>query len=303
MALDFIAGCVGGSAGVIVGHPLDTVKVHLQVQNANSHVKYSGTFHCLKSLVAKEGVKGVFRGVTSPLVGIAAINAIVFGVYGNCQKSFKDPNSLTSVTIAGGVAGLVQSFICSPIELAKSRMQVSNKYSGPLDCIRQIYANEGTRGVFRGLNITIVREVPAFGVYFLAYEILTRSNEPVSTLNMLVAGGFAGVASWGSIYPIDVIKSRMQLDGMSSQSIYKNSFDCLRKSVQADGYICLFRGLTPTLIRAFPVNAVTFTVVEWTMKLLSGDIKLPGTVKETESILERCTDAVYALKMTESASG
>lgn len=80
-------------AGVLVGHPLDTAKVHLQTQNLNNP-RYKGTFHCLTSLIAKDGFRGIFRGVTSPLAGVAGINAIVFGIYGNAQRRMSDPNSL-----------------------------------------------------------------------------------------------------------------------------------------------------------------------------------------------------------------
>lgn len=110
-------------AGVAVGHPLDTVKVHLQTQDLNNP-KYKGTTDCLRSIFMKEGIRGLYKGVTSPLLGVAGINAIVFGVYGNTQRHMSDAESLRSHAIAGGLAGLFQSFICSPIELAKSRLQV-----------------------------------------------------------------------------------------------------------------------------------------------------------------------------------
>lgn len=114
-------------AGVAVGHPLDTVKVHLQTQDTK-YPKYKGTVDCLRSLLVKNGIKGVYRGVSSPLVGVAGINAIVFGIYGNVQRNMKNPESLSSHAIAGGVAGFFQSFICSPMELAKSRLQVTEKF-------------------------------------------------------------------------------------------------------------------------------------------------------------------------------
>ncbi|KAJ8940239.1 hypothetical protein NQ318_016695 [Aromia moschata] len=284
-------------AGVIVGHPLDTVKVHLQTQDANNP-KYRGTLDCLRSLLAREGARGVYRGVTSPLLGVAGINAIVFGAYGNAQRRMTDPDSLYSHAVAGGAAGFFQSFICSPMEMAKSRMQVGDSAcSGPVECLRKV----GDQGVFRGCGLTVGREVPAFGIYFFTYELLTRTEDgrPVSTWTMLLGGGLAGVASWTATYPIDVIKSRIQVDG-SSSSQYTSSLDCLRKTIRSGGVFCLFRGLTPTLIRAFPVNAVTFTVVTWTMRILGGD-EITETVKETESILEKYADVVCTLKVTENS--
>lgn len=275
MAVDFAAGCIGGCAGIIVGHPLDTIKVHLQTQDA-SRPKYKGTFHCFRSLLAKEGTRGLYRGMTSPLGGVAVINAIVFGVHGNMQKRMGSTDSLAPHFITGAVAGFVQSAICSPMELVKTRVQLSVDKRGPLNCLKNIYKCEGTRGVFKGLGITTLREVPAFGSYFLTYEMLTRTenNVQASTATMLLAGGISGCVSWVIVYPVDVVKSRIQADGMQGLPQYKSSWDCLRKSVNKEGFSFLTRGLTSTLIRAFPTNAACFTAVTWSIRLFSGDIEL-----------------------------
>lgn len=286
---------------MIVGHPLDTVKVLLQTQDAKNP-KYRGTIHCLRSLIVKEGIRGVYKGMSSPLAGVAAINAIVFGVYGNIQRNSKNPDSLNSHFVAGCAAGFVQSFLCSPMELAKTRSQISDGSKPPLLCLKELYQQNGTRGIFRGLTTTILREVPAFGSYFLTYEYLTRSDDPnpVSTLSMLISGGIAGTVSWVVVYPIDVIKSRMQIDGVGEIK-YKNSFDCLRKSVSREGYRFLYKGFSPTILRAFPVNAATFAVVTWTIRLLS-DNDMTEKVRDGELLWGRCTDAaVYTLKVSEAA--
>lgn len=279
-----------------MGHPLDTVKVHLQTQNVRNPL-YKGTFDCLQKIVAKEGIRGVYRGMSSPLAGVAAINAVVFGVYGNAQRRLNDPDALTSHFIAGGAAGLFQSFLCSPIELAKTRVQIAGDSTGPLECIRNIFKTEGFRGVFRGLGITIVREIPAFSSYFITYEYLTRNenNAPISTSKMLLGGGLAGVVSWTVTYPVDVLKSRLQVDGMTDCRNYTSSMDCLRKSVAAEGYGFLFRGLTPTLVRAFPVNAACFTVVTWTMRLIQTDWRVEINPQE-KSLWGKYSEAISTLK-------
>lgn len=285
---------------MVVGHPLDTVKVHLQTQDSKNP-KYRGTLHCLRHLMAREGARGVYRGMSSPLVGVAGINAIVFGIYANTQRYLPNPDSLKSHFIAGATAGFFQSFICSPMELAKSRLQVSNGGNkGPIDCLRKIYSREGTKGLFRGLNITMLREIPAFGSYFWTYELLTRTpdNSPVSTSAMLLSGGLAGIVSWVIVYPIDVIKSRMQIDGIAGSLKYKNSLDCLKQGLALEGYVGFYRGLVPTILRAFPVNAATFAVVTWTMRLLS-DNDIKEKVRDGESLWGRYTDAVYTLKVSE----
>lgn len=169
--------------------------------------------------------------MSSPMVGVAAVNAIIFGVYGNIQRRLPDPDSLKSHFIAGTAAGLLQSFICSPMEMVKTRIQIQNDnlYKSPMECLSHIYKTEGFRGVFRGLNITLLREGPGFGSYFVCYEYLTRkeTNEPISTFHMLMAGGTAGAFSWLLAYPVDVIKSRIQVDGMTGKNplyLVKNNF-------------------------------------------------------------------------------
>lgn len=208
--------------------------------------------------------------MSSPIAGVAMVNAIVFGVYGHTQRHLSEPDRLSAHFLAGAFAGLAQTPVSSPIELAKTRLQLQSPLQsdsrGPMQCLRNIYKKEGYRGVFKGLNITFLREGPSYGVYFVTYEMLTKtsSKQPISTPHMLLAGGLAGTASWVISYPIDVIKSRIQAE---SSDRYSGALDCLKKSIRAEGYSCLYRGLNSTILRAFPTNAATFTVVTWTFRL------------------------------------
>lgn len=271
---------------MIVGHPLDTLKVHLQNDNAKNP-KYKGSVDLVRTLVVKEGLRGIYKGISSPLLGVAAINAIVFGVQGGTRKKFEDQNSLFSHFIAGAAAGFLQSFVCSPMELAKTRLQVSEPNLSLTKCIRNIYEAEGFRGLYRGLNMTFAREVPSFAAYFVTYEYLTRSvgQSNVSTSMMIFAGGSAGMAAWIVTYPADVIKTRIQLDGFNSKPKYLNAMDCLRKSIAAEGYGFLTRGLAPTLIRAFPTNAAIFTVVTWTIRFFES-VSLPQRVHKSKYFVD-----------------
>jgi len=109
MALDFGAGCVGGAAGVIAGYPLDTVKVKIQTQDISSgRLMYNGTFDCLKQIISKEGSRSLYKGMSSPLIGVAGINAITFGAYGNVLRQLPNPESIGSVALAGSAAGMIQ---------------------------------------------------------------------------------------------------------------------------------------------------------------------------------------------------
>ncbi|MEQ2314269.1 hypothetical protein AMECASPLE_010386 [Ameca splendens] len=280
MALDFAAGCVGGAAGVLVGHPFDTVKkasspgkVRLQVQNVDKPL-YRGTFHCFQSIVRQESMLGLYKGIGSPMMGLTFINAIVFGVQGNAMRKLERDTPLNQF-LAGAAAGAIQCVICCPMELAKTRMQMQGTgekkskkkmYKNSLDCLVRIYKKEGFKGINRGMVTTLMRETPGFGVYFLAYDMLTRSlgcepEDPYMIPKLLFAGGMSGIASWLSTYPVDVIKSRLQADGVGGVNKYNSIMDCVKQSLQKEGYRVFTRGLTSTLLRAFPVNATTFATV------------------------------------------
>lgn len=265
----FVSGC----AGVIVGHPFDTVKVNLQTQDPKN-LRYTGTFHCLKSIVAKESVRGLYKGMASPMAGVAAVNAIVFGVYGNIQRHSSNPDALKTHFLAGSIAGLTQSVVCSPMELIKTKLQLQDKlptavkYKGPLDCLQGIWKHEGLRGVYRGLGITAARDLPGFSSYFVTYEMMVQ-NKDASSFQIMMAGGFAGAFSWIACYPIDVLKTRLQMDGSGKEQKYNGVVDCFKKSYQAEGASFLTRGLSSTLVRAFPMNAVCFLVVTQVLKLFT----------------------------------
>ncbi|PSN47134.1 hypothetical protein C0J52_17458 [Blattella germanica] len=234
------------------------LEVRLQTQDFH-RPQYKGSLDCFVKIVQKESVSGLYKGMSSPMAGVALVNAIVFGVYGNFQRRLPNPETPGSHFMAGAAAGFVQSFVCSPMELVKTRLQVLR--------------TEGFRGIFRGLGTTICREIPGFGTYFYAYELMTRNSgedgetaPPISTMHMLLAGGLSGTVSWVLTYPIDVVKSRLQADGAGGIYKYSGFVDCLKKSIQSEGYGVLTRGLNSTILRAFPTNAATFTVVTWIIR-------------------------------------
>jgi len=265
MALDFGAGCIGGAAGILAGYPLDTVKVKIQTQDVrNGRMAYKSTFDCLFKLIRADGVKSLYKGMSSPLLGVAGINAITFGAYGNVLRMLPDQDSISSITLAGASAGLIQSVVVSPMELVKTQMQVCGQ-NGIGDAVSTITRSAGMRGLARGLGITLTREVPAFGIYFGSYEIMIR-NFGENTVTILGAGGMAGIFSWIFTYPQDVIKSRLQADGWGRRQKFRGPMHCLKYSVTTEGVSCLVRGVGSTIIRAFPMNAVTFGVYSYIMK-------------------------------------
>lgn len=267
MAMDFAAGCIGGAAGILTGYPFDTIKVRIQTGTSGGT---SSTFKCMSNIIRKEGALTLYRGMASPLAGVAAINAVGFGVYGNLLKRAEDPTSIHSVTMAGTAAGCVQAFIASPFELVKTQMQVGSGNKSTIETIRYILDQVGARGLTKGLSWTITREVPGCAVYFGSYEVMIRGREDNFPLAFFT-GGLAGILSWIVTYPQDVIKSRLQADGFGPNRKWKNGYHCLVTSLRNEGYSCLWRGIGSTVIRAFPVNGATLAVVTLVKRTMSDE--------------------------------
>ena len=221
--------------------------------------------------------------MAAPMLGMAIINAIVFGVYNNTMKKWRP--TLWNSFCAGSLAGAAQTIICCPMELVKLRMQmqkdptemfhISHKhpkkiYNDPWDAVKKIYLKEGPRGHFKGFIVTLYREVPGFGVYFLTYDLFCallsmRKKEmtidDLGPLELCLAGGVSGIAAWFASYPFDVVKSRIQVDGFIGESKYLGMNDCIKKSFVESGWKVFFKGFNSTMLRAFAVNAATFPTV------------------------------------------
>lgn len=244
------------------------------------------------------------------MYGVSVVNAIVFGVYGNTQRNLPNPNSIASHFIAGSTAGFVQTFVCSPMELVKTQLQLQGqgksegkhaiaskyRYTSASDCLRRLYQNYGIRGVYRGLSITLAREIPSLGMYFASYEYMHQKYFPEpessSPLKVLCAGGCAGMCSWIFTYPIDVIKSRFQGDGYDGHYKYSSVKDCIVKSYRKEGYSVFSRGLTSTIVRAFPTNAATFLAVSYSLRLINYEMHHQDIPESEIDILFEKTGAI-----------
>ncbi|GFN77437.1 mitochondrial carnitine/acylcarnitine carrier protein [Plakobranchus ocellatus] len=285
---DFIAGGVGGVCTVVAGHPLDTIKVRLQTMPKplpGEPPMFKGTFDCLTQTVRKEGIFGLYKGMGAPIVGVAPIFAVCFlgfGVGKRLQQKHPD-EELTYFQLfkAGLLAGVFTTAIMAPGERIKCLLQIQQessvadrKYKGPVDVAKQLYREGGIRSVYRGTGATLLRDMPASGMYFMTYEWLQRLLTPagkdrsdMSVGRTIFAGGMAGIFNWAVAIPPDVLKSRLQT---APEGMYPNGArDVVRQIVKEEGVMSLYKGFTPIMLRAFPANAACFLGYEVAIKVLN----------------------------------
>ncbi|KAM4661861.1 solute carrier family 25 member 47 isoform 1-T2 [Discoglossus pictus] len=281
---DFIAGALGGACGVMVGYPLDTVKVRIQTQR-----KHIGIWNCIQSTYRMERVSGFFKGMSMPVSTVSVSSSIVFGVYRNClynlcKLKYGTANvkpSKFDIFVSGYAAGAAQVLVSSPADMAKVRLQTQTyspssglvtrpKYTGPIHCLVTIVKEDGFLGLYKGSCALMFRDCHSFATYFLSYAVLREWLVPVAqsstdVVGVLLAGGFAGVIAWGIATPMDVIKSRLQVDGVTQRK-YRGVIDCITTSIRQEGVKVLFKGLSLNCVRAFPVNMVVFLTYEVIMR-------------------------------------
>ncbi|KAF5354351.1 hypothetical protein D9758_010728 [Tetrapyrgos nigripes] len=276
---ELIAGSVGGAAQVLVGQPLDTVKTRAQIAPKGM---FKGPMDIVSQTIRKEGFFALYKGMLSPLIGIAGVNSLLFASYGISKRIISPyPQlSLPETALAGSMAGAANAILASPVEMFKVRMQ--GQYGGASDKRLSAIASEmwkdwGFRkGIMRGYWVTVAREIPAYAGFYTAYEFSKRkftaiygSQLPIWAL--LASGSTGGIAYWLSCYPLDVIKSRIQLRPIPPTGTPVQYIAAEFKAILAEsGMKGLFNGLSPSLLRSIPAAASTFAAFEITREYLAG---------------------------------
>lgn len=213
-------------------------------------------------ILKQEGLRGFYKGVASPAVSCAFVTSVLFVSYSNCFSYLEEKTSLRPNTLhfwAGFFAGIPCTILNCPTELVKCKAQVNINSKGLLSEEYAIFlVLLKSRNLFRGQMITVVRDLPSYGVYFYSYEVFNSYYN-----NCFIAGGFAGMATWGVTYPFDVLKTVWQTNQTQQLSYYSTFRHCFNNQ----GSRFFFKGLGATLFRAWPHNAVVFFVYNSIMNL------------------------------------
>jgi hypothetical protein len=270
MMKELIAGGTAGAIGIAIGNPFDVIKVRMQTMPD----KYHSAIECARHIIKSDGMKGFFRGVTSPLVAQFIMNSIIFTTNSvvmrilEADRARHSPGKPLNVLIAGCAGGLTSCLILVPTDVVKCSLQVETalirSYESPIQCAYSILHNEGIGGLYKGFATTALREIPAFGIYFSCYnyflKIGTQPKQKPSTITILTAGGLAGCLSWLSVYPVDVVKSNIQAFSIVGHE--KGFVNTASSLYRKHGWKIFTRGLGVTMLRAFPVNAAVFYFYE-----------------------------------------
>ncbi|GAA5898581.1 hypothetical protein JCM5296_005933 [Sporobolomyces johnsonii] len=276
-----IAGSFGGMAQVLVGQPLDTIKTRAQTARPG---QFKGPLDIAMQTIRKEGFFALYKGMASPLIGVAGVNSLLFASNAYARKlvsPFPDL-SIGQVALAGAMAGAAQSVLASPVEMFKVRMQA--QYGANPKRLREVvgemFAKYGwKKGIMRGYWITVVREIPAYAGFYAGYEWTKRTfqkelgTDSLPVWATLTAGAMGGIAYWTACYPLDVVKSRIQFAEQPPQG-FNYIINTFKDIYRREGARAFVAGITPTYIRAVPAAASTFVAFELAMEFLQNNTSL-----------------------------
>ncbi|XP_057375395.1 mitochondrial thiamine pyrophosphate carrier-like [Daphnia carinata] len=283
-----LAGAVGGCATRFLCQPFDVLKIRFQVQiepisKSSGSAVYRGIIQGLQHIVKGEGWTALWKGHVAAQALSATFGFVQFGLFEAITTyAFEQSPSLKSVQSgvnfsAGLGAGCLATIISFPFDTIRTRLIVQGEpkiYKGVMDVVSKMWAKEGALSLYHGLSPTLIQIGPYTGCQFAIYKFLIEMYEEAidgkgAGLKSLTCGAVAGAVAKTLVYPLDLGKKRMQLQGFCNRHQYKGLLDCLATTVRNEGLAALLKGLSPSLLKAVFSSALQFYFYETTLEFLT----------------------------------
>ncbi|KAF9622461.1 hypothetical protein IFM89_031667 [Coptis chinensis] len=277
-----IAGGIAGATSRTATAPLDRLKVVMQVQTTHGRI-----VPAIKDIWREGGLLGFFRGNGLNVLKVAPESAIRFytyemlkGVITEARGENKGDIGTAGRLVAGGMAGAVAQTAIYPMDLVKTRLQTCACEGGKVPNLgalsRDILVHEGPRAFYRGLVPSILGIIPYAGIDLAAYEKLKdmsktyilHESEP-GPLTQLGCGTISGALGATCVYPLQVIRTRLQAQRSNSSAAYKGMSDVFWRTLQHEGIRGFYRGIFPNLLKVVPSASITYMVYEAMKKNLA----------------------------------
>ena len=288
-----VAGSTAGIFSTFLLHPLDLVKTRFQVNEGavvqkSAVPSYRSTLNAFRTIAAQEGVRALYQGVPTAMLGSGVSWGLYFFLYEKAKLQYRtNPESTEKLQpwqhmLCGTQAGVMTVLVTNPIWLVKTRLQLqvsetertrlklgsstSPRYRGFLHGVRTIVANEGPRALYRGL-IPALLLTSHGALQFMIYEELKSlsmdQNGQLGTMAPLLLGASSKVIASTTTYPYQVVKARIQRLTLEGEVPYKGTIDCIQRTFQQEGVLGFYKGLAPNLIRIAPAAGITFWMYEF----------------------------------------
>lgn len=272
-----VNGGIAGIIGVTCVFPLDLVKTRLQNQQVGptGEKMYKGMWDCFKKTYRAEGYFGMYRGSAVNILLITPEKAIKLAAndYFRHKLTTSDGKlTLPREMLAGGLAGLFQIVVTTPMELLKIQLQDAGRTAAQgqakkisaLSITKELLRTKGIFGLYRGLSATMLRDVSFSIVYFPMFANLNKlgpKKSPDSTESVFwwsfISGCMAGSLSAVAVNPADVVKTRLQLlNRAASEQSYNGIADAFVKIFKQEGPTAFLKGALCRMIVIAPLFGI-----------------------------------------------
>ncbi|EDO16928.1 hypothetical protein Kpol_1020p37 [Vanderwaltozyma polyspora DSM 70294] len=259
--------------------------------NLNLSKIKSPLIKAITTLYRQGGIKAFYVGNGLNVIKVLPESSMKFGSFELTKKIMtkiegcKDPSELSKVStyIAGGLAGVVAQFSIYPIDTLKFRMQCAplgaHKKGNQLviETARQLYKEGGLKLFYRGIAVGVMGVFPYAALDLGTFTVLKKwyiakqsqklgipkDEVIISNFILLPMGAFSGTVGATAVYPINLLRTRLQAQGTFAHPYRYTGFrDVLKKTIQREGYPGLYKGLLPTLAKVCPAVSISYLCYE-----------------------------------------
>ncbi|RID55534.1 hypothetical protein BRARA_G02788 [Brassica rapa] len=280
------AGAAAGAIAATFVCPLDVIKTRLQVHGLPETRRGSVIITSLGNILKKEGVRGMYRGLSPTIIALLPNWAVYFSVYGKLKDLLQSSDGKLSIganMVAAGGAGASTSIATNPLWVVKTRLMTQGMrpdvipYKSMLSAFSRIFREEGFRGLYSGVIPSLVG-VSHVAIQFPVYEKIKqymakvgdKSVDQLSPGEVAVASSISKVIASVSTYPHEVVRSKLQEQGQvrNAKAKYSGVIDCAKKVFRNEGVPGFYRGCATNLLRTTPSAVITFTSYEMIHRFL-----------------------------------
>jgi solute carrier family 25 phosphate transporter 23/24/25/41 len=285
-----LAGGLGGVCSRTATAPLERVKLQAQMGGLTGNV-----YSSLRGILAKEGAAGLFAGNLTnclrvfPFAGMSCVFYSRFVKYLPCDNEL-DPMEPVWRAMAGGLAGSCATILTYPLDVIRARQTIKTESTQALS-ISRVYRNivqeHGHRGLFRGMQSTLFAVAPFVGLQQASYDVLKQVFieggyfKPTVT-TFLGFGALAGLCAQSIVYPLDVVRRRIQMNKIPrgkaqaeaapmGRGLQLYTWQALSSVVKQEGFRSLYAGIIPTMMKVAPAVAVSVVIRDFVLGRLDGE--------------------------------
>ncbi|RZC84221.1 hypothetical protein C5167_047000 [Papaver somniferum] len=288
-----LAGGIAGAVSKTCTAPFARLTILFQLQGMHSDGKALSKASIWKEasrIVSQEGYRAFWKGNLVTIAHRLPYSSISFYSYERYKKYLETVPGLEShrksvgadisvKLVSGGLSGITAASLTYPLDLVRTRLAAQTNaiyYRGMWHALRTISREEAAFGLYKGLGATLLGVGPSLAISFAVYETLRASWQSLrpqdSTIGIsLACGSISGIASSTAIFPLDLVRRRMQVEGAGgTAAVYKTGlFGTLRHIMRTEGLSGLYRGILPEYYKVVPGVGIAFMTYETIKMFLS----------------------------------